>query len=478
MTMHQRLHLKVCHDTIALPLANTLLNLSDNTRCSFHALPLRRGKSIRNSILEEKFTKLFGHLMAAEETVGAPYFDTFLWPQQSIARAEELAARLFGADDTLFVSCGTTLANHIAIEALIKPGDKVLVEKNTHQSVHFALLRMGAQIDYLQPKVFCEHSEKNAFDLEEMIQKAAAAEQSKSPYALVVFSGQSYDGVMYDASEIIKRLVAASPSLANVLVDEAWGAWAYFSALTRNLTAMHAAAQFPNKRMLNVVATQSAHKSLSALRQGSFIHCSGEERLGERLRLARFRLHTTSPSYPILASLDLARAQMEIEGEDLVSRSIRLAILVRNTLKNDPDLACFVVNEAENEHVLPSHTRLDPTKLSIRVDGLPHLASDVRDTLYRQYGIYISRYTRTSLLLNFHIGIEEEDVNILLNALRAIQGQLVCSSPENQVSNAFIIPYPPGVPIIVPGDELDADACKRINALVADGVRLFTVNRV
>ena len=82
MTMHQRLHLKACHDTIAIPLANTLLNLSDNTRCSFHALPLRRGKSIRNSILEGKFAKLFGNLMAAEETVGAPYFDTFLWPQQ------------------------------------------------------------------------------------------------------------------------------------------------------------------------------------------------------------------------------------------------------------------------------------------------------------------------------------------------------------------------------------------------------------
>ncbi|CAO3433084.1 aminotransferase class I/II-fold pyridoxal phosphate-dependent enzyme [Azospirillum argentinense] len=465
------------------PLADALLAAAGSTRASFHALPVSRRGSIRESALADAYDALFGRGLFSEATITAPPLDSFFFPHRSLARAEELAARAFGATGTLFVTAGTTTANLIALEALIaRPDVRVLADKGTHQSIHFALSDKHATVDYIEPRVFCEHSERAALSLPALLEQAAAAEHAGTPYELLVLNGQSYDGVVYDIRAILTALAEASPSLTTVFVDEAWGAWSYFHEATRGRTALHARTADPALERFTVVATHSAHKSLSALRQGSLIHFSGDPDLAERLRLGRYRHHTTSPSYPILASLDLARAQMELEGRDLVERSLRLARRVSETVAGDPALSAFSVNAPAVPDAFAGHAAIDPTKLSLRVSGLPIEAPELRERLYSRHGLYVNRCTRTSLLLNLHIGIGDEEVAALLDALRAIQRELspAVERPDEQagerrVSTSFIIPYPPGVPIIVPGEEIGGDTLRRIEAIRSAGARIYTI---
>ncbi|CAO3360627.1 aminotransferase class I/II-fold pyridoxal phosphate-dependent enzyme [Azospirillum melinis] len=461
---------------VETPLADALLAASAGTRASFHALPIGRRASIRTSPLAPSFDALFGSGLYSETTITAPPLDTFFFPHRSLARAEELAARAFGATGTLFVTVGTTASNQIALEALVtKPDARVLADKGTHQSIHFALSDKHAAVDYIEPRVFCEHSERAALALSDIVDRAAAAERARAPYDLLVLNGQSYDGVVYDIPAILAALAEASPSLTDIFIDEAWGAWSYFHESTRVRTALHARSTVPALERFNVVATHSAHKSLSALRQASLIHYAGDPALGERLRLARYRHHTTSPNQQILASLDLARAQMELEGDALVERSLRLARLVADSVAADPDLGAFSVNAAAPPAALAGHVAIDPTKLSLRVSGLSIGAPELRERLYSQHALYVNRCTPTSLLLNIHIGVLEEDVLALLDALRAIQRSLRPPPAERRISTSFIIPYPPGVPLIVPGEEIGDDTLRRIEAVQSAGARIYTI---
>lgn len=461
---------------VETPLADALLAASANTRASFHALPISRRSSIRHSPLAPSFDALFGSGLYSETTITAPPLDTFFFPHRSLARAEELAARAFGATGTLFVTVGTTASNQIALEALVsKPDVKVLADKGTHQSIHFALSDKHAAVDYIEPRVFCEASERAALALSDILDNAAAAERAGAPYDLLVLNGQSYDGVVYDIPAILTALAEASPSLTNVFIDEAWGAWSYFHEATQGRTALRGRAADPALARFNIVATHSAHKSLSALRQASLIHYSGDPSLGERLRLARYRHHTTSPNYQILASLDLARAQMELEGRDLVERSFRLARLVADAVASDPGLSAFTVNDGSVPASLAGHVAIDPTKLSLKVSGLTIGAPELRERLYNLHALYVNRCTPTSLLLNFHIGVLEEDALALLDALRTIQQRLSSPPEVRRISTSFIIPYPPGVPIIVPGEEIGSDTLRRIEAVQSAGARIYTI---
>lgn len=133
------------------PLADSLVSLATRISGSFHALPISGGNSIVNSDLSAKYDMLFGvNYLNNERTVTGNNFDSFFFGQRCIKEAENLAADLFNADRTFFVTSGTTVSNQIAIEALYEEGGMILLDKSCHQSMHFSLHRHRAEIDYLK----------------------------------------------------------------------------------------------------------------------------------------------------------------------------------------------------------------------------------------------------------------------------------------------------------------------------------------
>ena len=455
----------------ATPLADALSGLAQSQINSFHTLPLSRGRSIKHSGHRHAYDSLFGkQYLDADLTITGEHFDTFFFGKQVISEAEHLAADVFGADGTLFITSGTTVSNQVALDALYQPGSRVLLDKTCHQSMHFGLHRHRADIDYLEQAWSCEHSERGMWSPADLLAKALTAQASERPYSLIVLNAHSYDGIVYDIPGVIAYLLDNGVTTMHFLIDEAWGAANYFQATLRGMTAMQARTLRTTWPALNIVATQSAHKSMSCLRQASMLHYCGDAALGARLKVSRFRLHTTSPSYPILASLDLARAQMQDEGTQLLAGVTALAEEFRTQVA--VLLGPAALNHARFDTAAFPYVHTDPTKVSVNIDSLGLPAREVKEMLFSDYGVYVNRITESALLFNFHIGIDRDATQAVLDALAAIAATPRLM-PKLACSENFIIPYPPGVPLVVPGQEITPAIQRQIKNIQRNGIHVF-----
>jgi arginine decarboxylase len=461
--------------SINAPFAKELIKQQNNLKSSFHALPIGGYKSLNNKKIFEIYSKIYGESEKSEITLSGNALDSFFFPTKSLLQAERLAAQSFGADTTLFVTCGTTIANAIALAGLLQgPKIRVLADKGTHQSIHFCLADRNALVDYVEPQVFCNNSERSSVALDDITEALRAAERAKNPYRLLILNGHTYDGVQYDMVTVLRAVRAASASLETVFVDEAWGAWSYFHPQTRGYTAICAGRALAEELGLQIVVTQSAHKSISALRQGSYVHVIGSHRLSERLREARYRIHTTSPSYAILASLDLARAQMDIEGADLVENCLRLARKLEHAIETNPRLSAYALNTWDKA---PAHLPIiqDSTKISLNVSKIPLTVTEFKNFIFNEYGVYINRCTKTSVLINIHIGVKEKDIDNLISALEKIQEFYTNSTNAGLTSKSFVIPYPPGVPVLVPGEVIGEVYHAKLDSARRAGAHIFSI---
>ncbi|MEV8097639.1 arginine decarboxylase [Kitasatospora sp. NPDC085879] len=465
----------------ATPLADAVLRVARRDIASFHALPLSHGRSILNSRTKAVYEALFGQAqLAADVSYSGTMLDSFFRPHGPLREAQRLAARTFGADTTLFLSAGTSTANRVALAALTRPGGRVLADRSCHQSVHFALGSLDVAVDYAPMRRCCDSCPRTFADLPVLLHSFAEAAAEGRPYDTVVLSAVSYDGVRYDLPTLLAEMSRLHPAV-NVLVDEAWGAIHRFHPQLRPLTALAAVEQLraddPSLPM-TVAVTHSAHKSMSALRQGSYLHLVGDREAQERTAQALFQHHTTSPSFPVLASLDLARLQAEHEGETLLDRSLMLARTLRNEIATDPRLSAYRTLGPEGHLTDPAMlVSDDPTRVLVDIRALGITAADFRRILFDEYALYVARESGGAVLFHVHIGVDEGTLLRLLEALRVIQRTYRTTSAALHEDSAdhFIIAYPPGIPITVPGEKLCDATRAEIRALRASGSEIYTL---
>ncbi|WP_233359604.1 MULTISPECIES: arginine decarboxylase [Streptomyces] len=471
------------HGAGRTPLADAVLAAARRDIASFHALPLSHGRSIRDSRIRESYESLFGAAqLAADVSYSGTMLDSFFRPRGPLREAQRLAARGFGADATYFLSTGTSTANRVALTALTRPGGRVLADRSCHQSVHFALGGLGVEVVYAPMQRCCADCPRTFGDLPRLLETFREAVAEGRPYDTVVLSAVSYDGVRYDLPTVLAELAAAHPGV-RVLVDEAWGAVHRFHPRLRPLTALHAVERLRRTASappLTVAVTHSAHKSMSALRQGSYLHLAGEGEARERVAQALFQHHTTSPSWPVLASLDLARLQAETEGEQLLERSLHLAQTLRTELGTDPRLSAYRTLGAEGHLTDPALlVSDDPTRVLVDIGALGITAAEFRRVLFDEYALYVARESGDAVLFHLHIGVDEATLLRLLDALRTIQRTCRTTSAALTpgASDHFIIAYPPGIPIAVPGERVCDRTLGEIDALRSDGCEIYTLHQ-
>ncbi len=336
---------------IRTPFADAVLRLrrhepEGDQIVSFHALPWSQGRSLTDAgALGTKYRLLFGDAyLDTEVSLSGDALDSFFRPEASLDLAQQLAADAFGADYTFFVTSGTTLANQVGVNVLAGAGRRILLDRTAHQSLHLAAAQSAATVDYAPVSELLRVAGQALLDVGGLIAMVAAAAERGTPYDAIVLAAASYDGVLYDVHSIISACHDASPTTA-FLVDEAWSAINAFHPQLRPMTALAAAERMAEAGTpVTLLVTHSAHKSMSAARQGSYLHAVGDPDLLARVAVALYGRHTTSPSIPILASLDLARAHAESDGRRLVQRAIDLAATLRSTIEHDPALSgCRVV---------------------------------------------------------------------------------------------------------------------------------------
>jgi len=446
------------------PLANSLKTICHKKPYSFHALPI--SSFGHSDILPASENEN----LCLETTITDEAFDNFFFPQGVIKDSQNLTSQLYNADSSFYITSGTTVANQIAISALYNHNDNVLIDKNCHQSIHFFCQSLGIHPEYLCSDLSTEDQQIKAWSINQLTKKALCKESTGKGYDLIILTAQSYEGLIYDIPATLFHLLNSGISTRKFFIDEAWGSLNYFNEKTRPLTAMsidHIIDAYPD---LEVICTHSAHKSLFCLRQASLIHCKGKAQLASKIEVAKFRIHTTSPNYPILASLDMSQSCMHKYGKELALHAQKLAISFKDSLTHDPLLSPLNTNF----NLFPEqwHIYHDPTKVMINTEHLDN-AAIIKAKLLKK-NIFIKRTLDKHLLLNFHIGINRSAVAALIDALHTITRDST-DKKIIDISEKFIVPYPPGVPMIFPGDEINIDTTRQIESLRDKGSLIVKV---
>lgn len=497
------------------PFFTAIQNHSRRPGGVFHALPVSRGGSVSNSKWIKDMEEFYGlNLLLAETSATSGGLDSLLDPHGSIRQAQRLAARAFGARQTFFVTNGTSTANKIVHQAMLAPGDVVLVDRNCHKSHHYALLLAGAKVAYLEAYPMNDFSLYGGVPLssiKKMLLDYRAAGRLHE-VKMLALTNCTFDGIVYDVERVMEECLAIKPDLI-FLWDEAWFAFAGFHPIYRRRTAMAAtqaledrfrssaaqdkfAAQAaelfetetgkpkddalwlsmrlvpdPQKARLRVYATQSTHKTLTSLRQGSMIHVYDQDFAGlseEAFREAYMTHTSTSPNYQILASLDIGRRQAELEGCELVQKQADLATSVASAIGQHPLLRKYF-RILDTSDLIPQEYRstmspmplmdglaamdeawhydefvVDPSRLTMYI-GATGVDGDTfrHHYLMDGHGIQVNKTSRNSVLFMTNIGTSRSSVAYLIEVLvklaEAFESAAETRSPRAQMAHSLMV---------------------------------------
>jgi arginine decarboxylase len=490
------------------PFFSNLKHYAQRPVGTFHALPLARGKSVFRSNWIRDMGQFYGtNLFLAESSATSGGLDSLLEPTGNIKKAQELAARAFGAKRAYFATNGTSTSNKIVVQAICKPGDIVIVDRNCHKSHHYGFVLTGAQPYYVEAYPLTQYSMYGAVPLR-TIKKAlfdCKAEGNLDRVKVVDLTNCTFDGHMYNPKRVMEECLAIKPDLI-FLWDEAWFGFARFSPLHRRRTAMGAAAALaaryrdpaysdeykafaakaggldskdptlldmhllpdPTKVRIRVYQTNSTHKSMSALRQGSMILVWDEDfhRVEGPFEEAFFTHTSTSPNQQILASLDVARRQMELEGYELTMRATDLALKLRREVSGHPLISKYF-RIATPEDMIPAEFRasgvrdygrphstwkevihawdedefaLDPTRLTLICGAAGFDGTQFKNLLADRFDVQVNKTSRNSVLVQTNINNTRSDAALLIKVLadlsREIELRIVQGGASEQAAFA------------------------------------------
>lgn len=489
------LHLSILYGVAAryrTPFFSALKQYSHRPTGVFHALPISQGKSIVNSHWIKDMVGFYGlDVFMAETSATCGGLDSLLEPTGPLREAQQLAAEAYGSRHTYFVTNGTSTANKIVTQSLVAPGDIVLLDRNCHQSHHYGMMMAGANVVYLEAYPLPEYTMYGAVPLREIKSKLLALKRAGKldRVKMMSLTNCTFDGIVYDVQRVMEECLAIKPDLV-FLWDEAWFAFARFHPVYRGRTAMAAArtlrerlkdkayrAEYeealrvdaanppsddelldrrlipdPAKARVRVYATQSTHKTLTSLRQGSMIHVLDQDfdqKVSEAFHEAYMAHTSTSPNYQILASLDLGRRQVALEGVELVQRQIENAMQLRDAIDGHPLLSkymsCLRTSDLIPDDFRPSGIAqplrsglrnmmaawdadefvLDPSRITLAL-GRTGYDGDTfkREQLMDRHGVQINKTSRNTVLFMTNIGTTRSSVAFLVEVLVKIAGEL------------------------------------------------------
>jgi arginine decarboxylase len=373
------------HEQLLPPYFRELKKYTDQGAYSWDAPGHMGGVAFLKHPVGMEFHQFFGeNLMRSDLGISTAPLGSWLDHIGPPGDSERNAARIFGADWTFFVLGGSSNSNQIIGHGVIAQDDIVLADANCHKSICHSLTVTGARPVYFKPtrngygmiglvplKRFSPES------VRELIAKSpfsAGAESQQPTYAVVTNS--TYDGLCYDVDRVVEELAQSVP---RVHFDEAWYAYAKFHHIYRGRFAMGVPDEMPNRPAL--FSVQSTHKMLAAFSMGSMVHI----KLSDRAPLdfdqfnESFMMHgTTSPFYPLIASLDVAAAMMdEPAGPTLMNETIGDAIAFRKAMSS----VAHRLRAAEKNGDGWFFRIFQPEQVTDPVDGETHIFEEAPDKL-------------------------------------------------------------------------------------------------
>ena len=412
-----------------------------------------------------ELVELLGQQCVGLDVNSQKCLDNLCHPISVIKEAEELAADAFHATYAFLMVGGTTSSVQAMVLSACKQGDKIILPRNVHRSVINALVLNGAIPVYVNPDV----DEKLGIALGMKVEQVESAIRQNPDAVAILVNNPTYYGICSDIQKI-SQLAHENGML--LLADEAHGTHFYFGD-NLPISAMAAGAD---------LAAVSMHKSGGSLTQSSFLLVGGNRINPGYVRQIINLTQTTSGSYLLLASLDISRKNLALHGKDYFARVISLAEYARNEINAMGGYYAYSSEMINGNSIYD----FDKTKLTINTLGIGLAGIEVHDILRDEYDIQVELGDIANILAYISIGDREREIERLVSALMEISRKYrkdisnmfsqeyvdpkVAVSPqrafyapkeskpimesEGRICSEFVMCYPPGIPILAPGEQI------------------------
>lgn len=413
-----------------------------------------------------------------------PGLDDLHLPREVIADARQLMARAFGAAESFFLVNGATSGVQALIMGLSSDQEKVLIPRNAHRSFFAGLVLSGAMPVYIPVQA----EKELGITLAVKPQDVKSLISQNQDAGTVFITSPSYYGTTCYVDKIAAIVKSANKIL---VVDEAHGAHFPFSKLYP-VPALQAGAD---------ASVNGLHKTLPVLNQGACMHIAASLVNNQRIREAYTLLTTTSPSYPIMASIDAARHFMEQNGKNLLEQARELSIEFREKIDKIKGFKCY----GEELKSINGVQDIDPLKVLIAIQGTGLTGYEIAAWLRQEYQIQIELAETNIILAMFSMFHKRADWERLYRALKNIaehysrlnrtnvivelppNPQVILSPRQafltgkkrvllkeslNMIAGEMIAAYPPGIPGVLPGELITPQVREYLSYLKRIGVHL------
>ncbi len=408
--------------------------------------------------------------------------DNLCHPVSVIKDAETLAAQAFGAANAFFMVGGTTSAVQAMILYACKSGDKIIMPRNVHRSAINSLILADAIPVYVNPEV----NAQLGISLGMSVSQVEQAIKNNPDAKAIMVNNPTYYGICSDLRKIVE-LAHAHGML--VLVDEAHGTHFYFGE-NFPVSAMAAGAD---------IAAASMHKSGGSLTQSSFL-LMGDKIKSDYMRQIVNLTQTTSASYLLLSSLDISRKRLALGGREIFEKTVEMAQYARDEINSIGGYYAYSKELVNGDSIYD----FDISKLSVYTLPIGLAGIEVYDLLRDEYDIQIEFGDIGNILAYISVGDRKRDIERLISALSEIKRRfgksgtgmltqeyiapIVAETPRNafyaekkslpleqtagEVCSEFVMCYPPGIPILAPGELITPEIIEYIKYAKEKGCQM------
>ena len=450
------------------PIFNALKEYRKENIIPFDVPGHKHGKGLK------EFANYMGNVVMELDVNSMKSLDNILNPIGVIKEAEQLAAQAYSADHSFFLVNGTTAGIQAMIMSACEPGDKIIIPRNAHKSAISGIILSGAIPIYIQSEID-KHLGIAMGVTVDSVKKAI----NRHPDSKAVFIiNPTYYGAISDLAEITK--IAHSANMV-VLVDEAHGAHIHFHDQLP-ASAMELGADL-SALSLHKTGGSLTQSSILLLKKGGINHAKVKKSLN--------LMQTTSASYLLMASLDVARKQLALEGCNLLAKTLNLARQARKMINKIKGMSAF----GKELVGMPGVFDYDETKLGVHVSELGLTGFEVYDLLRDKYNIQVELADMHNILAIVSLGDDEKSINALAHALKDIslkfktnkeikkidkilENPNIIVSPRDayfsdkrsvklenavdEISGESVMIYPPGIPIVTPGEKITKEMIEHI----------------
>ena len=414
--------------------------------------------------ISKRWTDVVGSDIFKYDLTEAPGLDDLHNAEGAIREAQDLAQEVFGAEHSYFLVNGTTCANETMVISTASEGEKIAIPRNAHKSALMGLIISGAEPIYIQPELSLEWGVQGGITpaaVEKMFEENPDCKG-------VMLVSPTYYGICSDVREIAR---ICHKHGAILMIDEAHGAHVYFSD------------QLPEGGLVQGadMCSQSIHKVTGSLTQSSMLHVNSKL---VDINMVESTLHivqSTSPSYILMTSLDMARYELAINGRDMIANAVDLSDYAREKINGIDGMVAVGKSLVGTAGV----KALDTTRLIISAKELGLTGFELDRMLFEDYKIDVELSDYINVLAIVTFANIKEDLDRLINALadiaqkhkggKVIQNEITLppfpphvmtprqayfskkkdipwSEARGAIAGEMIAPYPPGIPAVYPGE--------------------------